>query len=209
MRMFGRLFYYWNRFWKKLPMSAISNSFFEAPSCIEAQSTIINTKFGKYSYCGYGCTLINCEIGRYCSLSDNVYIGLAHHPLEWVSTSPAFYKGRDSIPKDMASLEYDTHSKTTVIGNDVWIGANVMIKDGVIISNGAVIGMGSVVTKDVPPYSIVAGNPARVIKKRFPDELIEKLERSQWWNFEKFKIEKIAHLANNPESFLEELEKLE
>ena len=137
---------------------------------------------GRYSYCGYHCTLIRCRIGRFCSVADNVSIGLASHPMEWVSTSPAFYHGRDSIPKDLASLDYDPAPAETVIGNDVWIGAGTFIRPGVTVGNGAVVGMGSVVTRDVAPYTIVAGNPARVIRCLLYTSIPASLQREPWRN---------------------------
>ena len=191
---------------KKLQMSAIRDSSFEKPSKAEAGSTVIGTTMGRYSYCGYHCTLIRCTIGRFCSLADYVTVGLASHPVEWVSTSPAFYQGRDSIPKDLASLEYDASAPETRIGNDVWIGQNVLIKPGVTIGNGAVVGMGSVVTKDVPPYAMVAGNPARVIRYRFDEEQIARLEASRWWDLEPERLKQYAHLMNRPDAFLEKVE---
>lgn len=203
----GLITYLWAKFAKKLPLSAIKNSQFEKPSKVEARSTVIGTAMGRYSYCGYGCTLINCEIGRFCSISDGVSVGLGHHPIDWVSTSPAFYKGKDSIPKNLATLEFSTDSKRTVIGNDVWIGMNVMIKDGVRIGDGAVIGMGSVVTKDVPPYAVVAGNPARVIKMRFSDDIIEKLLLSKWWSLPLDELSALSDVMNDPQKMLNALEK--
>lgn len=219
------LSYMWNRLLKKLPGNALLNCQLEKPSKIEAQSTAVNMKMGHYSYCGYYCTLLNCEIGRFCSISDYVSIGLAKHPMNWVSTSPAFYHGRDSIPKNLAALDYDPappltgestggrrlssprgHSLCTIIGSDVWIGMNVLVKPGVTIGNGAVIGMGSVVTKDVPSYAVVAGNPARVIKMRFAPELAERLERSRWWDLEPSVLKRYAQLMAEPEKFLEALE---
>ena len=151
------LTYLWNKLIKKLPLSAIRDVSFEQPSKAEARSTVIGTTMGRYSYCGYNCTLINCTIGRFCSIADNVTVGLSSHPMEWVSTSPAFYHGRDSIPKNLAMLDYNSNAPQTMIGNDVWIGQNVLIRAGVSIGDGAVVGMGSVVTKDVPPYAVVAG----------------------------------------------------
>lgn len=201
------LSYIWNRLLKKLPGNALLNCQLERPSKIGEQSTAINMKMGHYSYCGYYCTLLNCEIGRFCSISDCVSIGLAKHPMNWVSTSPAFYRGKDSIPKDLAVLDFCPDAPKTVIGHDVWIGGGAFIKGGVAIGTGAIIGMGSVVTKDVPPYTIVAGNPAREIRLRFPLELVRRLEDSNWWDMEPTKLKKYAHLMNNPEKFLQTLEK--
>ena len=198
--------YLWSKFFKKLPGSAIRNSVFERPSRAEADSTATATSMGRSSYCGYPCTLIRCRIGPFCSVADNVSIGLASHPMEWVSTSPAFYHGRDSIPKDLASLDYDPAPAETVIGNDVWIGAGTFIRPGVTVGNGAVVGMGSVVTRDVAPYTIVAGNPARVIRTRFPEELCRRLDASCWWDRDPAFLKEHSHLMDRPEEFLRVLE---
>lgn len=200
--------YLWAKLVKKLQLAAVSNCVLESPCKINAQSTAVNTAMGRYSYCGYGCMLNNCEIGRFCSIADNVTVGLTNHPLDWVSTSTAFYvcEGNQSIPNDMASLRYDAAPPKTVIGNDVWIGKNAILKAGITVGNGAMIGMGSVVTKDVPPYAIVAGNPARVIRMRFPQELADRLQASRWWELEPEKIKKYVPLMDRPEEFLAALE---
>lgn len=101
------------------------------------------------------------------------------HPITWASMSPVFYYGRDSVKKKFAEFHRE-QDKRTSIGHNVWLGHGAHIKQGVTIGNGAVVGMGSVVTKDVPPYAIVAGNPARLIRVRFNDDLIEQLEESRW-----------------------------
>ena len=196
--------YYWNKLIKKLPGSAISNSVFEYPSKIEARSTVINSALGKYSYSGYGCTLINCKIGRFCSIANEVQIGLTDHPLTWVSTSCAFYKGKDSIPKDLASLEYSDSIRNTIVGNDVWIGSRALIKPGVIIGDGAVIAAGAVVTKDVPAYAIVGGVPAHIIRYRFDGDIIRRLLEIQWWNLSKEKLLELSPYMNDLSAFLEQ-----
>lgn len=196
------ILYYWSKLIKKIPGTTIDNSTFESPSKAEARSTIINSSMGMYSYCGYGCKIINTEIGRFCSISDNVSIGLTDHPISWVSTSPAFYKGRDSIPKNLASLDYPVVSPRTIIGNDVWIGEGVKIKAGIRIGNGSVVAMGSVVTNNVPPYVIVGGTPARQIRKRFSDDIIKKIEDTEWWKMEPSDLKKISHTFSDVESFI-------
>ena len=198
--------YLWSKFMKNLPLSAVTGCSFEKPSKLNAQSSAVNATMGRYSYCGYGTKLLNCKIGRFCSISDNVCIGLSSHPMEWVTTSPAFHFGRGSIPKDLAALSYDSDPPLTTVGNDVWIGQNVLIKPGITVGDGAVIGMGSVVTRDVPPYAVVAGNPARVIRMRFAPEIIERLIASAWWDLPPKLLKEYASLIPDPERFLERIE---
>ncbi|MBU2526459.1 MAG: CatB-related O-acetyltransferase [Bacteroidetes bacterium] len=193
--------YYWSKFLKKLRGSAVLNSKIHKTSKVEAGSEIINSSFGKHSFCGYNCEIINCEIGSFCSIANNVKIGGGMHPINWVSTSPVFYEGRDSVKAKFAVHKRDSPKKT-IIGHDVWIGQGVFIKQGLIIGTGAVIGMGSTVTKDVEPYSIVAGCPARLIRKRFDDALICKLLKSEWWNYEDEKLHRYAQLFKEPNSFI-------
>lgn len=176
---------------KKIRGKSILNSSIHPTSKIESGSLIVNSKMGRYSFCGYDCEIINCEIGNFCSIANNVIIGGAMHPLEWVSTSPVFYAGRDSVKKKFQNFKRPDDKKTH-IQNDVWIGSNVLIKQGVTISHGAVIGMGSVVTKDVSPYEIWAGNPAKLIRKRFDDDIIKKLLSFKWWNLNDAQLKKIS-----------------
>ncbi len=203
---FKKLMYYWNKFIKKLPGSAIHSSIIPSTSKIEARSTIIDTEIGVYSYAGYNCTILNTMIGNFCSIADNVTIGITNHPLNWVSTSPAFYYGKDSIPKDMACKEYNPPINKTVIGSDVWIGRSVIVKGGISIGTGAVVGMGSIVTKDVPPYSIAVGVPARVIGYRFDENTRKRLLDTKWWDKSKDEICHLAHYMDDVEKFLNVIE---
>ncbi|KAB0461087.1 CatB-related O-acetyltransferase [Vibrio kanaloae] len=131
-------------------------------------------------------------------------IGGGQHPIKWVSTSPVFYKGRDSVAKKFSEYERD-NIKNTIIGNDVWIGQNVVIKQGVNVGNGAVVGMGSIVTKDVPPYAIVGGNPARLIRMRFSKDVLESINASKWWDLPDERIQELSEHIRNPKLFLENI----
>jgi acetyltransferase-like isoleucine patch superfamily enzyme len=196
------LLYYWSKVLKKLRGSAIKNSTIHPTSKIEAGSEIVNTIFEKHSYCGYNCEIVNAHIGSFCSISNNVTIGGGMHPLNWVSTSPVFYEGRDSVKAKFSTHQRD-FPKMVLIGNDVWIGKSVIIKQGVKIGHGAVVGMGSIVTKDIEPYTIVGGNPAKVIRKRFPDDIVKALLEIEWWNLSDADLKKYAIHFKDPQSFID------
>lgn len=120
------------------------------------------------------------SIGSFCSIADNVtiFLGGEHHT-EWVTTYP--------FPEMWACAKHYTgHPKTkgdVIIGNDVWVGSGATILSGVSVGDGAVIGCQAVVGRDVEPYSIVCGNPAKPVRKRFPEEIIERLRRTAWWTW--------------------------
>ena len=194
--------YYLSKLIKRSILSSIKNSDIHKTSKIEASSSIVNTTMDKYSFCGYNCEISNCEIGSFVSIADKVIIGGGIHPMEWVGMSPVFYEGRDSVKKKFSKFKRTSPLKT-IIGSDVWIGNNVLIKQGVKIGNGSVIGMGSVVTKDVPDYSIYAGIPAKLIRKRFDDNLITKLLEIEWWNFTDKKLSNYAKYFENPNNFVD------
>lgn len=198
------LIYLWSKFLKKFRGPAIKNSLIHPSSKIEAGSHVVNTTMDRHSFCGYDCEIINCSIGSFCSIANRVIIGGGEHPLHWVGMSPVFYEGRDSVKAKFA------HHKRpdlpfTFIDHDVWIGQCALVKSGIKIGIGAVVGMGSVVTKDVEPYAIVAGNPARLIRKRFDDRTIDKLLASEWWLWPDQKLEKFSMYFNNIDLFLSKI----
>ncbi len=155
---------------------------FEGNNRIGISANITNCKIGSFSYIGDYGLVNNASVGRYCSIGASFKVGFGGHPLNFASTSPAFYKKSlfvDTPPDtSMHFIEY----KHTHIGNDVWIGANVFINDGVKIGDGAVIGAGAVVTADVAPYAIVGGIPAKLIRYRFDRDVIDELLALQWWD---------------------------
>ena len=158
-------------------------------------------KIGKYSDIGNNSFVSDTDIGNFTSISTDCYIGGTSHPTDWVSTSPVFHKWENIMKKNFARHEFEIFRRTT-IGNDVWIGNRVMIKAGVNIADGAVIGMGSIVTKDIGPYEIWAGNPARMIRKRFDDETIAALEEMKWWNWNDEKIELSSGVMTDVAKFI-------
>lgn len=136
-------------------------------------------------------------IGKFCQIASDVNFIMngANHQMNSVSTFPFYiFNGwKQEVP-----LQSDMPLKgNTIIGNDVWIGQNATILPGVHIGDGAIIGMNSTVGRDVPPYTIVAGNPAKEIRKRFDDELIELLLKLQWWNKSIVEIQNLIPLLSN------------
>ena len=126
----------------------------------------------------------NVDVGRYCSIAYGVNIGMFEHPVNWLSTSTRQYLPglvRGSRPVHLRSFD---PSPRTVIGNDVWIGVGSTLIDGVKIGDGAIIAAGAVVTKDVPPYAIVGGVPAKIIRYRFDEETIRELLNLKWWEYD-------------------------
>ena len=141
-----------------------------------------------------------CEIGAFCSMGYEAIVGgLGIHPVSFISTHPAFYSKSKQAGISFNHIPFK-EMKTTIVGNDVWIGARSIIMDGVQIGNGAIIAAGAIVTKDVPPYAIVKGIPGRVTGFRFKDPVVQELEKWQWWNLP---IEKIANVSERFSSKLE------
>lgn len=195
------LLYCWSKVFKKIRGTAMLDSTIHKTSKIESGSLVVSSSFDKHSFCGYDCEIIYCDIGSFCSIANDVKIGGGMHPISWVGTSPVFYKGRDSVTAKFSEHERPD-IKRTIIGHDVWIGRSALIKQGVAIGTGAVIGMGSVVTKNVDPYTIVGGNPAKLIRKRFNDDLILELLKTKWWLLSDADLKKCAQYFKDPEEFI-------
>jgi acetyltransferase-like isoleucine patch superfamily enzyme len=183
-------------------LSEIDKSTIHSTARISYGSKLYNSTIERYSYVGNNSIVIFANIGSFCSIADNCIIGGAEHPLNWISTSPVFYSGNNILKKNFSKDFFNAY-KNTYIGSDVWIGERAIIKQGVRIGHGAVIGMGSVVTHDVSDYEIVAGCPARVIRKRFEEKTIEELLRIKWWDFDDSTLSKYAHLFKLPQEFID------
>lgn len=203
------LLYYYSKFVKKvLRGKCIAYSNIDTTACVNAGCSVYGSSIGRYSYLGYDCEVINAEIGSFCSIASGIHIGLAEHPTSWVSTSPVFQKVKNSsITRKFAQIPLPSATRT-VIGHDVWIGTNAIIKKGVHIGVGAVIASGAVVTKDVEPYAIMGGCPARVIRYRFNKDVIDLLLKSEWWVLDEIKLEEIGEFACQPEVFARKVKEI-
>ena len=190
----------------RLQPTALLNCKIDKTSKVGYKSNFINVSVGRYTYFGNNNSIHNVEIGAFCSVASFCAIGGGDHPTEYLSTSPVFYSGKNIFKKHFANYDFK-NDKKTIIGNDVWIGENVFVKSGVIIGDGAIIGAHSVVTKNIPPYSIAAGCPCKVIKYRFDDTLINELINLKWWDCDDFKLKKAGERSHNIREFIDNLKK--
>lgn len=190
-----------SRILRKSRLAAIRDSCVHPSAKIESGTSFISSSIERHSFCGYDCDVYLASIGSFTSIANGVVLGGARHPMEWVSTSPVFYAGRDSVKAKFAEHKL-TPPAGVRIGHDVWIGRSAIVLAGVTVGDGSVIGAGSVVTKDVPPYAIVAGNPARLIRYRFDENVIQKLKEINWWNFSETRLKTFGGVFNDVEGFL-------
>ena len=173
------------QFWPRLKRgSKLANSGIE----FELLSQHPQTGFMPLGAYSYSHSLFNAKsVGRYCSIASNVKVMGNSHPHHWVTTSPITYKPRRrkklGIEEKGLGLNYAERPEPVSIGHDVWIGSDVIMKAGVRVCDGAVIAAGSVVVKDVDAFTIVGGNPAVPIRRRFDDSLVSDLKALQWWRY--------------------------
>ena len=198
---------------KRFPNSKIykassidTNSKLGKYSVIFSNVFLQHTTVDAYSYIQSGSVLTHTEVGKFCCIAGNVQIGLAAHPTSMVSMSPIFYDISQPLPKFLIKEnKFNKIFLKTTIKSDVWIGQGALIKSGVQIGVGAVVGAGAVVTKDIEPYSIVGGVPAKHIRYRFEKEIREKLLTSKWWEFDQGKLTNLAPYFPDPVKFLKKI----
>jgi acetyltransferase-like isoleucine patch superfamily enzyme len=148
-----------------------------------------HVEVGDFSYISKNSNISNTKIGKFCSIGPNFCCGFGMHPTDAISTSPMFYSTRKQNGFTLVKESTFQEMLPISIGNDVFIGANATILDGVKIADGAIIGAGAVVTKDIPPYAIAVGVPAKVVKYRFEEKIIISLIEKQWWDLPDDKLQ--------------------
>ena len=163
---------------------------------IDRNSLVYYSTIGRYTYSGPFDMIFKVSIGSFTSISYGVTIGPPEHDYSKITTHPFLYDSSYGIFSEKEVVDNHKFDKPINIGSDVWIGCNVTILRGVSIGHGAVIGANSLVNKDIPPYAIAAGCPAKIIKYRFDRKTINKLLKMEWWNWD------LAELRKNKEMFL-------
>lgn len=167
------------------PDCEITGSSFGAYIEIGKGSRVNNSYFGDYSYCDRYADIANAQIGKFANIAAFARIGATDHPLHTAACHHFLYRSDDYWDNAGRDEDFFAHrrSRTAHIGHDTWIGAGAMIKPEVALGDGAVVAAGAVVTKDVDPYTIVAGTPAKVLRVRQPPEIAERLIALAWWDW--------------------------
>lgn len=168
---------------------------------------LVNSTVGKYSRIGINCKIVNTTVGNFTAIGEDTVAGLGQHPTNYLTYHSIFYKkGNWGWHDDWVKYpEGFQENKPITIGNNVWIGTRVVIMDGVTVGDNSIIASGAIVTKDVPPYSIVGGVPAKVIKTLFDEEMRKRLDEIQWWNLPDEEITRCIDLFHIPNPTVEDV----
>ena len=186
-----------------------NTSTFTHYTSLQRKAKLLHSHVGRHSRICINTELLNTTVGNFSIIARNCVVGLGAHPTNTLSPHSIFYKQNrwkwhDEWYEDTGFRENDM---PVTIGNGVWIGIRCLILDGVTIGDGAIVAAGAVVTKDVPPFAVVGGVPAKVLKYRFSPEMIERLLEIQWWNLPDEEITRVKDIFHKPNPTLEDLDK--
>lgn len=155
---------------------------------VQPRCSLNHVDLGRFSYVAREAYLNEVSIGSFASIGPQTLLGTGEHPVNFISTAPVFYSTRRQCGNSFARQDHFAERKKISLGHDVWIGARVFVRDGVTIGDGAIVAAGSVVSADVPPYAIVGGVPAKLIRMRFTDEQVKRLLDLKWWNWDEARL---------------------
>jgi len=196
--------YPWSRLLRKFKGSAVLQSGARSTSKVKPASNFLASSMDRHSFIGYDCEMIQADIGASCSIANYVVICAGRHPIEWACNSPVFYEGREIVKAKFSTFSREQKTRKSV-GSDVGTGCRAVVIQDVNIGHVTAIGAGSVVTPDVPPYPIVAGRPASVIRFRFDEVVRRRLLESKWWTVnDKYFTARAQHIRD-PRRFANEI----
>lgn len=185
------------------------NSYLESNITINRRNFIQDSRIGRFTYTGENTTIRGARIGRFCSISWNVSIGGKDHDVDMVTNSSLWaFRNMDGIKQDSGNFIYGTNHGDCTIGSDVWIATSAVVLRDVVVGHGSIIGAGAVVTRNVDPYTIVAGVPARTIRNRFDEKIARALLELQWWDWPVDLIRKNVDLIYNTKVDLDVIRRL-
>jgi virginiamycin A acetyltransferase len=164
--------------------------------------SLVDSRVGRYTIIAENATICGATVGSFCSLGPNLMCGWGLHPTKGLSTSPMFYSTRRQNGITLSGSDKVVENKPIFIGNDVFMGMNVTVLDGVTIGDGAVVAAGAVITSDVPPYAVVGGVPAQLIRYRFDEATIRQLLRIRWWDFDFDRLAEVERSFWDVEGFV-------
>ena len=167
------------------PAATVRASTLGGWTAVGPRTSVLESVFGDYSYVGGDSSITYAEIGKFCSIAAHTCLNPGNHPLDRAALHHFTYRTRNYElgPEDDGEFFDWRRAHRVVLGHDVWVGHGAIVLPGVTVGTGAAVGAGAVVSRDVPPFSVAVGVPARVVRRRFPDPVVDGLLRVAWWDW--------------------------